>query len=269
MKVRTVTAITSALALGLLYFVFLQRLLVVENWSALTTVELWVFWSMLLRIALVVGLGRKYQIPALVPIILFSIESLLIPPLIIMLAFTGNPAYGTTMSAILTSWIGVCAVLLSPYLIYDFGKYARSDPSLWGIFFLAILEFTYNLFMTTLLSNTTRQINGFIGLGSYFILSLKTYVSSSASQFSTETLLVTGASLIFFVSMLALATLGHELLETNLSLRNVLLVPILAIIVLLLWTVSAVSFTSNMIYVLSVPVFVLAFIVWGGTRGKA
>src|SRR5271157_4017715 len=117
--IRAVSAVGGALALILLYLVFLQRFLILADWSNPSNIEVWVFWTMLFRIALIAGLGRMYRIPPLVPIILFSIESLLIPPLIILLAYTGNPAYGTTMSSILTSWIGVSAVLLSPYLIID------------------------------------------------------------------------------------------------------------------------------------------------------
>ena len=268
-SIRTLTAFSASFALLLLFLVFLERLLVLENWSKLTNIELWVFWTMLLRIIVVAGLGRRYQVPALVPIILFSIESLLIPPLIVLLAFTGNPIYGTVMSSVLTAWIGVSAVLLTPYLIFDIGKYMKTDPSLWGIFFLAVLEYTYNLFMTTLLSGTTQPVEGFTGLGGYFIVSLRSYVSSEASQFSTQSLVITAASLIFFISLLVLATFGHATVETNLKMRNLLLVPVLAILVLLVWTVAAISFTTNMILVLTAPVFALIAVVWGGTRGKA
>ena len=188
---------------------------------------------MLIRIIVLAVLGRRFELPPLVPIILFSIESLLIPPLLALLVYTGNPAYGSAMGTILTAWIGVSAVLLSPYLIYDFGRYVRSDPSLWGIFFLAILEFAFNLFMATLLSGASEHIVGFAGLGSYFCLSLKSYATSSGVPFASGSLLISVSSLILFISLLILATAAYGTLDTNLRLRHILLVPLIAVMVLL------------------------------------
>ena len=266
---RTVTALFASFALVLLYLVFVLRFIVLADWSNMSRIELWIFITMLLRIIILAVLGRRFELPPLVPIVVFSIESLLIPPLLALFVITGNTAYASVMGTILTAWIGVSAVLLSPYLIYDFGRYLRSDPSLWGIFFLAILEFAFNLFTATLLSGTTQSMTGFSGLGSYFVLSLRSYATSSGVPFSSGSLLISISSLIFFLSLLVLATVGHMTLETNLKLRHVLLVPLIALLVLIAWIGVAASLTSNMFNVLSVPAIALVILVWGGSHGKA
>jgi len=268
-SLRTVTTIFGAFALILLYLVFLLRFITLADLSNLSRIELYIFITMLIRIIVVAALGRRFQLSPIIPIVLFSIESLLIPVLLAFFAFTGNPAYVTAMGTILTAWIGVSAILLSPYLIYDFGRYMRSDPSLWGIFFLANLEFAFNLFMAALLSEASEHFAGFIGLGSYFVLSLKSFATSSEVAFSTGSLVISVASLMFFISLLVLATAGHGRLETNLKLRHVLLIPLLALVIMLVWDASAFDFSSDMFIVLSAPVFVLSIVVWGGARGKA
>jgi len=268
-SLRTVTAICGAFALILLYLVFLLRFVVLADWSSLSSIELWVFVTMLLRMIALLLLGKRFRLSPLVPTILFSLESLLIPFLIGLFVYTGNPAYRLATGAILTSWMGVSAVLLSPYFIYQFAKYLRSNTSLWGIFFLATFEYAFNLFMATLLSATSGPIAGFAGLGSYFVLSVGSFDITSAVPFASGSLVVTLSSLIFFVSLFIFAIAGHETLETNLSLRDVLLVPIIAIFALIIWSACAVDFSSSMFVDLSAPVFVLAIVVWGGTRGKA
>jgi hypothetical protein len=268
-SLRTVTVICGAFALMLLYLVFFLRFIALADWSSLSSIEFWIFVTMLLRIIVIAVLGRRFQLSPLIPIILFSLESLSLPLVIALFVFTGNPAYRLAMGTILTAWMGVSAVVLSPYLIYDFARHWRTDPSLWGIFFLATIEYAFNLFMATLLSGSAGPIAGFAGLGAYFVLSVKSFATSSLVPFASGSPVITLSSLIFFMSLLIFAIAGHETLETNLKLRDVLFVPIIAVFALIMWSVGIVVFTSNMFIDLSIPVFVLAIAVWGGTRGKA
>lgn len=268
-SLRTVTVICGTFALILLYLVFFLRFIVLADWSSLSSIEFWIFVTMALRIIVLAVLGRRFQLSPLIPIILFSLESLSLPLLIGLFLFTGNPVYRLSLGTMLTSWIGVSAVLLSPYLIYDFAKLWRTDPSLWGIFFLATIEYAFNLFMATLLSGTSGPIAGFAGLGSYFVSSISSFTTTSNVPFASGSPVVTVSSFVFFISLFIFAIAGHETLETNLKLRDVLLIPIFAVFALLMWSVAAVNFTSNMLILLSAPVFVLAIVVWGGTRGKA
>jgi hypothetical protein len=275
--IRYSSAIVVCLSLAVLYLLFIYRLYFVADWSSLSKIEEWIFITLVLRLIALLLVSRRYKIQPLAPILLFSIESLLIPPLLILYVVSGNPGYAVAMGTILTAWIGASAVVLSPYLIYSFSKSMLDYASLVGVIALSGLEFAYYLFLAIIVEEATPPILGFTGLGAYLVGSLKGQITSVGTPLPlVSDTVVAGASVVFFVAMLVYSTMGSHDLGTNISLSAVLLVPLGALIALFAWMSLFGSFastvfsnvSSNLFIVLTLPTFALGIIIWGTTRGK-
>lgn len=275
--IRFASAIIVGLALAMLYLFFVVRLYFVADWSTLSKIEEWIFVTLLLRLFALILVGRKYKLQPLAPILLFSIESLLIPPLLILYIVSGNSGYAVAMGTILTAWIGASAVVLSPYLIYSFAKSMLDYASLVGIIALSGLEFAYYLFLAIIVGEATSPIIGLTGLGAYLVGSLKGQITSVGTPIpQASDTVVASASVIFFVAMLVYSTMGSHDLGTSISLSAVLLIPLAALIFSFIWLSLFGSFSStvfsnlssNLFLVLTVPTLVIGAIVWGTARGK-
>ncbi|HZW55495.1 MAG TPA: hypothetical protein VFF30_04330 [Nitrososphaerales archaeon] len=267
--VKIVCAALTALSLLILYLIFLGRYVSLANWSSLSQIETWIFITMIIRVIALVALRTRYQFQPLVPIILFSVESLLIPPLLGMYIFTGYAGYAQAMGTILTAWLGVSALVLSPYLAFSFARSMITESSLWGLMTLSILEFASMLFISSVLAKTNQPISGLTGLGAFFVISLRDQISNASVPFASTGLLFSLSALMFYIGLLAHATMGTREAGLELRLHNLLLLPLIATMFIFMWTSVSVAFTSDILYILTIPTLVLAMVVWGVARGKA
>ncbi len=275
--IRLAGALTVGVSLMTLYFVFLDRYYFVADWSSLTQIEKWVFSTQLLRLIVLIALKRRYQLQPLIPIIMFSIESLLIPPLLVFYIVTGNPAYALAMGTILTAWMGASAIILSPYLVYSFTKSMLDYTSMVGVLSLSALEFAYYVFIATVVSEAGSPIIGLTGLGAYLVGSLKNQISTVGVPMpSYSDYMIAGSSVLFFLGLLIYATLGVHDLGARIRLSYVLFIPLIAIMLALLWVFVLggltakpfVELSSNVFFGLTLPTMVVAGIIWGASRGK-
>lgn len=275
--IRFASAIIVGFSLAILYLVFIVRLYFVADWSELSKIEEWIFITLLIRLFALILVGRKYKLQPLAPILLFSIESLLIPPLLILYIVSGNPGYAIAMGSILTAWIGASAMVLSPYLIYSFAKSMLDYASIVGVVALSGLEFAYYIFLAVIVEEATSPIIGLTGLGAYLVGSLKGQITSVGTPLPQESdTIVATASVLFFVAMFVYSTMGSHDLGTSISLSAALLIPFAALVISFIWLFLFGSFSSilfsnlssNLFLVLTVPTLVLGTIIWGTARGK-
>ena len=113
--IKLSASLVVSLGLFFLYFDFLTRLAIVADWSALSEIESIILVTQILRAIILAVLGTKYQLQPIIPIIVFSLEALLIPGLLILIIMTGEAYYASLMGLILTAWFGASAIILTPY----------------------------------------------------------------------------------------------------------------------------------------------------------
>ena len=106
----------------LVYLVFLIRYSYLAEWSQLSSVEVGILVTQIIRVVIVVALNRAMRTQPLFAVILLSLEVFSIPILAMLGLLTGNPIYTTWMAAILTTWIGVSSIIITPFAIYEFVK---------------------------------------------------------------------------------------------------------------------------------------------------
>ncbi|MHB8568031.1 MAG: hypothetical protein ACYC7D_11780 [Nitrososphaerales archaeon] len=274
--IRYSSAIGAGAALMILYLTFIVKYYFVADLSSLTQIEKWILVTQVLRLAVLLVLKRRFQLPPLVPIIMFSIESLLIPPLLILYVTTGDSIYALAMGTVLTAWMGATAIILSPYLVYAFTRSMLEYNSLLGVLALSGLEFAYYIFIATLVSEASSPIVGLTGLGAYLVGSLRNQATTVGVPLPSTDILIAGASVLFFISLLIYSTMGVHNLDARINLGYVLFIPLIAIMVALIWTFLSVGIissvyvpmSSDVFVVVTLPTFVLAVIIWGGARGK-
>ena len=136
----------------------------------MSLVESVILYSQILRVVILFLIGLKYQIQPIVPIVVFSIEALLIPPLLVLIIWTGASSFYTAfMGVLLTSWFGADALILEPYAIYKFATTLAKEATVTAGLTLGAFELISVLFLSTLLSGITQPVQGISGLGMQII----------------------------------------------------------------------------------------------------
>jgi hypothetical protein len=264
-KIGTSAAV--GLGLFLLYLVFLNQFLALGDLSNLSEIETIILVTQILRALLLLGLGTRFQIQPIVPIIVFSFEALLIPPLLILIIFTQDAFYASFMGVILTAWFGATALILTPYTVYGFAKSMVRESSLSGVIVVSTLELTSVLFLSKLLSGVTSVV-GLTGLGTLIITQIKSEVAAAGiPNPATDAISQLGLSL-FFLGMMIYATLGYNQIRSSVGTPWILIVPFAGTVLTLLWISAIAQLQSDILVVLTVPATILFFAIWGTSRGK-
>src|SRR5579872_2119537 len=161
--VKLATSSVIGIALFSLYLVFLNNFIQDVNLSNMTLTETIILYSQIIRVIILFVVGLKYQIQPIVPIIVFSFEALLIPPLLVLIVLTNAPFYAVFMGLILTSWFGATVVILEPYAIYAFARNLVREVSISGVLALGAIELLSVLFLSSLLNSVTQPVQGLSG----------------------------------------------------------------------------------------------------------
>ncbi|MDA4111904.1 MAG: hypothetical protein OK439_05155 [Thaumarchaeota archaeon] len=265
--IKLVASVAVGLGLFSLYLVFLGEFSVVGDMSNLSEVETIILVSQILRVLILLALGTRYQIQPIIPIIVFSFEALLIPPLLVLIIFTGDPFYATFMGVILTAWFGATALILTPYTIYGFTRSMIRDNTLSGVIVVATLELTSVLFLSNLLSGA-GVVSGLTGLGTLIISQIRMEVGSGGIPNPGGDVLSSFGLSLFFVGMLVYATMGYRPTDSRIKLSWILLVPMGGTLLTLLWIFGISQFQSDLLVVLTAPAVFLFLSVWVSARGK-
>ncbi|MFI5420840.1 MAG: hypothetical protein ACHQ1H_07715 [Nitrososphaerales archaeon] len=260
---------SAAVGLGLfsLYLVFLGQFLTVGDMSNLTEIETIILVTQILRVLILLGLSTRFQIQPIVPIIVFSFEALLIPPLLILIIFTGDIFYATFMGVVLTAWFGATALILTPYTIYGFAKSMVRENSLSGVIVVSTLELTSVLFLSNLLNGSTSVV-GLMGLGTLIINQIKSEVASAGIPNPAGDALSLIGLALFFLGMMSYATLGYRQTRSTVKIPWILIVAFAGTVLTLIWIGVIVQFQADLLVVLTVPATILFFAIWGTARGK-
>ncbi|MDA4131127.1 MAG: hypothetical protein OK457_10180 [Thaumarchaeota archaeon] len=268
---RNLIKIASSVAVGLglfsLYLVFLGRFSTVADFSNLSEVEAVILITQVLRALVLLGVSSRFQVQPIVPIIVFSFEALLIPPLLVLIILTGDPFYATFMGVLLTAWFGATALILTPYTIYGFTKSMVRDNSLSGVIVVSTLELTSVLFLSNLL-NGTNSVSGLTGLGTLIITLIKSEVASVGIPNPSGDAVSEIGLALFFLGMIIYATLGYSRRHSTIKIPWILLVPLAGTVLTLIWAAVVVQYQTDILVVLTAPAAFLFLMIWGTAREK-
>ena len=261
---------SAAVGIGLLaiYFVFLNRFLSVVSLSDMTLTETIIFYSQIFRVSLLFLFGLKYRIQPIIPIIVLSFEALLIPPLLVLIILTGSLYYSVLMGTVLTAWFGATALVIEPYWIYIHARTLATDISLTGVLALGALELVAVLFLSTLLSGVTQQLQGLSGLGTLIISQIRTEIGSGGVPNPLADYLSTFGLILFFLGSLFYMVLGNYSVGSKVKVPWVMVVSLAGVLLAFIWIYVLSLFQTDIFVVLSAPILALCGLIWWTTRGN-
>ena len=263
--IRFASAAAVGASLLLVYLVFLIHYASLADWNQLSSLEVGILVTLIVRLVLVVAFNRVIRKQPLLAVILLSLEVFTIPILAILGLLTGNPIYTTWMAAILTTWIGVSSIILSPFAIYEFVKNMIRGVSLSVVIVIGTLEIGGMLFLCEALLAATGKIHGLTALGTMIIQTGKFETSSVGFAGGSSNIGLAVGLVIFSVGMMAYFTLGNQESGTSIRIPDILLIPLAGTITTIVWLFVAVSITSNFLFVFTIPTIVGALGLWGST----
>ena len=252
----------------IMYVVFVTRCIALTDWNNLSRLELAILGTQISRVTLVLALEKKFRNQPLVAMVLFSFEVFLIPLLALLTFWTGDAAYTILMGAILTTWIGVSALVLSPYAIYKFVIDMAKEASLAIVVLIGSLEVGGMLFLSGVLAREGTRIQGPSGLGMLFIQfgQFKGPLSSFNGLGSNSTLFF--GLVVFFVGMTAYATLRDLETDSRTKISTALLIPLSGTLGVLIWIIAFLSISSDVLLAFTIPTLIGVAALWGSSRGR-
>ncbi len=266
---KLLASFSVGLGLFAIYLVFLNDFLNVSNLSSMTEIETIILYTQILRVVVLFLIGLRYQIPPIVPIIVLSIEALLIPPLLVLIIWTGDSAYYTAfMGVLLTAWFGAEALVVEPYAIYRFAVTLFKEATVTGGLTLGALELVSVLFLSTFLSGLTQPIQGLSGLGMQIISQIRADLQGGGVPNPQQDPLSSAGLILFFLGIVSYTTFGSYSIRSKLSLSWMLVVLFMGVVLAFAWIGLAAQSVPDILEVISVPSFVLIALIWGTSRGK-
>lgn len=256
----SVTVGASLLVLFLLYFI---RCVEFSNWSDLSRIELAIVVTQILRVAVVAALNRRLQAQPIIPVILFSLEVFLIPVLALLAFLTSDSIYTTWMADILTTWLGVSSLILTPFVIYEFTRSMAQNESITSAFLIGTLELGGLLYLCETLLTNSSTIKGPAALGTLMIQLGKTQVSSISFNGGLSSELIAISMVAFSVGIISYITLGNRRPGSQVKISDTLLLPLAGTVVAIIWMFAILSISSDVLFVFTVPTIVGAVILWG------
>ncbi len=261
---------STSVGLGLLaiYVVFLNNFFAVANLSELSWTESVILYTQIIRVIVLFSLGLKYQIQPIVPIIVFSIEALLIPPLLVLIILTGSTFYAAFMGVILTAWFGATALILTPYTIYSFARSLARDTVLSGALVIAAFELISVVFLSNLFSGLTQPVQGLEGLGTLIISQIRSEVGGGGVPNPSQDFLSSTGLILFFVGTLFYMAVGSYSARPKLRLPWMLVVSLVGTVLAFAWIALVSPYQPDILVVLSAPCVVLFLIMRVTVHGK-
>ena len=269
---RDIFKVLSAAAIGVglfgLYLTFLGRYLVVGDLSNLSEIETIILVTLLLRAIVLSVLGTKFTLQPIVPIIVFSLEALLIPPLLVLIIVTGDQGFANLMGVILTAWFGASALILTPYTIYGFAKGMVRETSLVSVVVVGTLELVSVVFLSDLLTSTSTTVSGLTGLGTLIISNIRADLYPSGLPNPVGDLSASAGLVLFFVGMICYFSLGPHGPGAKIKTPFVVALMLTATLLVFIFTAAVTQLVQNLLLVLTAPAAALFFIIWGTARGR-
>ncbi|MGI0084951.1 MAG: hypothetical protein ACREBQ_07705, partial [Nitrososphaerales archaeon] len=228
-----------------------------------------IFYTLVLRAGALFFVPKFRHVYSPVKIIVFSLEILVVIAYIFAFSLTGDHGYFVTVSTIFPAWIASSFFILIPYFIVEFGislhKGERLLPALTGgVLLLADSVFAGNFALETRLIPPNLAV-----LGSETISSVVRQ-PGLVSLGSFSSLVVTGAGVLFYVSILAYVAVSQvEITRYQGKYTFALLIMLIGNAVLVGWTfLFLVNQITNMFWILSVPGILLPLLLLVGFHGR-
>ena len=254
-------------AIMVAYLVFLARCIAVSDWNNLSSLEELVLGTQILRLVFVLALSRPPRMQPLFALILFSFEVFLIPIFAVFAYWTGDAGYTNLMGKLLTTWIGVSALVLSPYAIFEFVKGVVNGTSLVNTVTVSTLELGGLVLLSNTLATAQTRLSGPSSLGALFIENTRSQSPFVFSGLGSSLLLEAGL-ILFFLGMIVHLSVRDNRISSPILISHALLVPLLGATIALSWATSLLSISSNTILVFTIPALVGALTLWGVSRAK-
>lgn len=261
-----VSAYSAGAGLGTIYLVFLLRAIALSRWSGSSGIELVIFFTLILRLTVVVALAKYVSRQPVIAYILLSLEVFLIPVLAMLQLWTGDAAYTALMSVILTSWIGASAIIVSPYAIYEFARGMTRTRSLLGVFAIGTFEVAGMLFLVSVVQEARSVIVGPAGLGQD-IIQVTSYSLGSIDSISATSIALSAALVVFFVSTVVYISLGRVSTLLSVGLSRSFLIPLCGIVAAAVWVLASLT-ARDVLLVFTLPTLIGVAGIWVVTRDK-
>ena len=265
--IRTLSSGIVAAAIIVAYVVFLARCIAVSDWNHISSLEELILGTQILRLIFVIALSRPPRLQPLFALILFSFEVFLIPFLAFLAYWTGDAGYTTLMGKLLTTWIGVSALILSPYAIYEFVKTMPKRTSLVNTSVVSTLEIGGLVLLSNTLATAQAKLSGPSSLGALFIESTRSESPILFGGLGSNIVLEAGL-ILFFLGMIVHLSVRDNGISSPILISYALLVPLLGSMAALIWATSLLSISSDTILVFTIPALTGALALWGVSRGK-
>ncbi len=256
---------TTGVALGIfvVYSVFIVRCAALSDWSNMSQLEELILVTQIIRVGAVASLGRLFRIPPLFSIILFSFEAFLIPLLAPFVILTNDPYYAALMGSILTTWLGVSSILLSPYAIYEFAKSMMNESSLASIMVIAALEMGGMLFLSGVVSTVTGTISGPSALGTLLLQLGRSQISVAGFSGIASSDFISIGLVVFFVGTVCYFSLVGF---SKIRISDRLLVALASTVAGFVWIFLFSTLTTDYFAVFTIPAAVGITILWVTTH---
>lgn len=261
-------AILSLLALYLFFLNYFFGSLI----NVMSEVESIIFYAMILRVLGITLVPYLRRMHPQIKILVFSFETFILVGLIVAFAFTGDIAYNALMGLILTTWLGVSLVVLTPYAIYQLGLMMYRGNSITSVVLSGAPEIAVGLFLGSLVFRVKTAPTGLSDFGTMIINSLRAEPGVGETGNIASSSILAGASTIFFIAIMVYAIFGQKLpTSTTFSglprYQYALVLVLLGIISLYIWTFSSPVLGGNVFVMFSIPAIAIAITLWGLSRG--
>ena len=268
---RLVTAIAASLSLLALYLFFLNYFAAALIFSGMSEIESLIFYTMILRVIGIAFIPYLKRIHPQVKILIFSFETFILVLLIAAYVFTKNPSYNLLMGNMLTAWLAVSIVVLTPYAIYSLGLSMHNGASITSVVLSGAPEIAVGLFLANLVFRIGTMPNSFANFGTIIIGSLRAQPGIGQTPNSISDPTISISSTIFFIAIFAYVILEKRIpasvFSTLPKFQYALALMLLGILVLYLWTFSSAFFDGNIFIIFSAPSIIISIALWVLARG--
>jgi hypothetical protein len=224
--------------------------------------------TQVLRVIIVIALVRAHRVQPLFGLVLFSLEVFAIPVLALAAAWTGDPIYTTWMAMILSTWIGVSSIVLTPFAIYEFANSMAKGTSIVGTLVIGTLELGGMLFLWDAMSGATGKIQGPSALGTLIIQGGKFQISSLSFLGNSSNEAIAIGLVGFSIGMMCYLALGNRESISQVRISYAMLLPLAGLAMTIAWMFAVMSFSTDILFIFTIPTIVGAFLLWGSTLDR-
>ncbi len=240
--------------------------------APMSLVESIVFYTMVLRVLAVAFIPRVRRTNSQVKIALFSFETFVLVGLIFTYIYTLDRGYDILIGQLLTAWIGVSCLVLTPYLVYQIGYSMHKGMSAASLTLAVTPEYAVNLFLAGLAISLTSPPNGIVDFGSMLIGSIKVQSTFENAQllgtnaFFASITVVLYISLVLYIGMCQYSTSFVAFAEAIKYQYQLLLILAGTVIVFIWILLSPILLGGNEAIILCIPAIAITSVLLGATR---